>query len=143
MYYRYFTSGSESEKEGLTTSKFSYYEDGQLAVGVSNLKSLYKGKEITEEEYNKIKDRMNDPNTKFGFANGIINDEGLEKCKKYVKEMKERILELNEPKILLSVKKIKKQIELGIIEQSDLDTEIEQQGMTEFKDEIKKRLEQN
>ena len=142
MYYRYFTSGSESEKEGLTTVKFSYYDDGQLAVGVENLKSIYKGKEISEEEYNEIQRKLNDPTTKVGFANGILNDEGAEKYRNWIAKMRGRILEMQEPKIALSVKKIKKMLELGIISPEDVDTEIAQQGMNEFKDEIKRRLEQ-
>lgn len=143
MYYRYFTSGSEDEKEGLTTVKFSYYNDGQLAVGVENIKSIYKGKEISKEEYDSIQERISNPDTRLGIANGILSDVGFEKYKKYLDKLKREADEENKKKIALSVKKIKKLLQLEIIEQGDVDMEIEQQGMTMFKDEIKKRLEEN
>lgn len=140
MYYRYFTSGSEDEKEGLTTVKFSYYDDGQLAVGVENLKSIYKGREISQEEYDNIQEMIFHPDTKLGIANGILSDIGFEKYNKYLEKLKGEMEEKNEMKIAHSVKKIKKLLALEIIDQEDVDTEIEQQGMIRFADEIKRRL---
>lgn len=143
MQYRYFTCGSRSEKEGLTSVKFSYYDDGELAVGVENpFDSLYKLKEITEEEYNNIQKEINDPNSKIGFAGGLVDDTGWKKYRDWLKRTGEKRVLENEPKIALTVKKIKKQLDLGIIEQADIDTEIELNGMKEFAEIIKERVAQ-
>lgn len=143
MYYKYFTCGSESEMEGLTLAKFCYYDDGTLAIGSPNgVKSLYKGKEITEEEYEELSNKLESGNYKKGFAGGLVNEEGLRKIAERFAKEKEDYKVLCEPKIALSVKKIRKLLELGIIEQSDIDIEIEQQNMSDFSDEIKKRLNQ-
>lgn len=140
MYYKYFTCGSMSEKEGLTTAKFSYYDDGSLAVGVPNPKKLlYKLREITQEEYDNIERQMKDVSVKKGFA-GIVNEEGWEKYKSWAESELNKISEKNESKISLVVRKIKKQLELGIITVDDIDVEIELNNMKEFKNEIKARL---
>lgn len=142
MYYRYFSCGSESEKEGLTFFKFSYYDNGMLAAGIEDTKSMYKGKEISKEEYDRLTDLLKDPETKKGFAGGIVNEEGFKKYKNWVEKEVQKIQQRNEEKISFVVRKIKKQLELGIIIDEDIDTEIELNNMSQFRDEIKKRLEQ-
>lgn len=139
---KYFTSGSESEPEGLLIHE-SLYNNGEMIIGPSY---LYKKKEITRDEYEEYKRRFNDPSQKRGLAGGLINEVGIEKLNKMTNEVKERDLarriEENETSIALVVKKIKKLLQLEIIEQEDIDTEIGLNNMTEFKDEIKRRLEQ-
>lgn len=147
MIIKYYTCGSESEPEGLTLAVNHYDDSGNFIAGTENIKSLYKVKEITKEEYDAYIERFK-REEEFGFpASGLLNEKGKAALKKALEE--ERItlnnmkIARNEPKIALSVKKIKKLLQLEIIEQADVDTEIEQQGMTDFKDEIKRRLNQN
>lgn len=140
MITKYYTCGSESEKEGLTLATAVFDDDGNLIAGFTK---LYKQKEITEEQYNAYKARLDDPNEPKGVpARGLLNEQGIAALKAWEEEQKQAWIAANEEKIALSVKKIKKLLALEIIEQGDVDTEIEQQGMREFKDEIKKCLEQ-
>lgn len=141
MVTKYYSCGSESEKEGLTLATATFDDDGNLVAGFSK---LYKQKEITKDQYDEYQRRLNDPNEPKGIpARGLLNEQGVAALKAWEEEQKRAWIAINEEKIALSVKKIKKLLALEIIEQSDVDTEIEQQGMSEFKDEIKKRLEQN
>ena len=144
---RYFTSGSMSEAEGLTFFVNQYDENGNFVGGVENWeKNIYKPKEITEEEYLQYMEMMKNPKTIFGLV-GIVNEEGQKKMIERIGEFKQSsydfMLSVKEPQIALTVKKIKKQLELGIITTDDIDTEIELNNMKQFTDEIKKRLEQN
>ena len=141
MITKYYSCGSESEKEGLTLATATFDDDGNLVAGFTK---LYKQKEITKEQYDEYQRRLNDPNEPKGIpARGLLNEQGVAALKAWEEEQKQAWIAINEEKIALSVKKIKKLLALEIIEQSDVDTEIEQQGMSEFKDEIKRRLNQN
>lgn len=129
----YFKFGDESSSFGM------YVSEGFLDRSSPNFPDW---DEISEEEYNKIKNRMNDPNELRG-SNGVVNKEGYEKYQAKLqreKEKWERFKEEEEKQINLSVKKIRKMLTLGIIEEEDIDTEIEQQNMFGFRDEIKRRL---
>lgn len=144
MIYKYFTCGSMSEKEGLTLGRNCYYDDGSFGAGLRNWQGiLYKPKEITREEYDNYVRMSVDPSVKKGTV-GIVNDEGYEKYLRYIKNKEEKhkqyLLDKNEPKISLVVKKIKKLLALEIIEESDVDVEISLNNMSEFGDEIKRRL---
>lgn len=107
---------------------------------------MYKEKEVSKDEYIRLLRMLNDPNVPKGLAGGIVNEKGLEKAHKMWNEIEEgnkrEMLEKSEPRIALCVKKIKKQLELGIISTEDIDAEIALNNVTEFKDEIKRRLEQ-
>lgn len=141
MITKYYSCGSESEKEGLTLATATFDDDGNLIAGFSK---LYKQKEITKKEYDAYQARLDDPAQPKGVpARGLLNAEGVAALKAWEEKMKQAQIAKNEEKIALSVKKIKKLLQLEVIEQGDVDTEIKQQGMTEFKDEIKRRLNQN
>lgn len=141
MITKYYSCGSESEKEGLTLATATFDEEGNLVAGFTK---LYKQKEITKEQYDDYQRRLDNPNEPKGVpARGLLNEQGVAALKAWEEEMRLESIRRYESKIALSVKKIKKLLALEIIEQSDVDTEIEQQGMTEFKDEIKRRLNQN
>ena len=142
MITKYYSCGSESEKEGLTLATATFDDDGNLIAGFSK---LYKQKEITKEEYDAYQARLDDPTQPKGVpAHGLLNAEGVAALKAWEEQEKQRVyqkeIQQNESKIALTVRKIKKQLELGIITSDDLDTEIELSGMKEFADEIKRRL---
>lgn len=144
MSIKYFSSGSESEAEGLTVHK--ELVDDDTGESIIKFVGMYKEKEITEEQYNAYLARFNDPSSLKGMI-GLVNETGYRKAQEMRAKMDADNLALriqeNEAQIALSVKKIRKLLQLEIIEQSDVDVEIEQQGMSQFKDEIKRRLEQN
>lgn len=144
MIYKYFTCGSMDEKEGLTVAKSGFDERGNFLAGYPP-ESLYKRKEISEEEYNALLKRLEDPDEPKGSpAGGLLSEKGVAALKAWREKEKQLnasfLLAKNEPKIALTVKKIKKQLALGIIEEDDIDTEIELNNMVEFGDEIKRRL---
>lgn len=138
---KFYSVGLMSLKEGMTFVINTYDEDGTLIGGTPNPeKSLFKCKEITKEQYDAYMQMLKNPNTPLGLAGGILNEEGKRDLENYIGVSEERRIQSYEPKIVLSVKKIKKLLALEIIEEGDIDTEIEQQGMKEFADEIKRRL---
>ena len=143
-YYRYYKQGLPSLKEGMTFTRNVVDKEGNLISGLPNPeKVLFKCEEITKEEWEEYQKQIADPSVPKGLAGGILNEKGIEDLKKYIEERKKELEGEQESKIALVVRKIKKQLELGIIEQDDIDMEIEQQNMSRFKDEIKKRLEIN
>ena len=137
---KYFSIGSMSEKEGLTFVRNIYDEEGNLLTGRPE-NQMYKGKEISESQYYEYVKIRNGSDV-LGTAGGIINEVGKKALEDHWIEQQEKWKEVNESRIALVVKKIKKQLELGIISSEDIDTEIMLNNMTEFADEIKKRLEQ-
>ena len=144
MIEKYFTAGSMSESEGLTLH--TAFVDETTGKPILEYTHMYKEKEVSRDEYIRLLNMLKDPNVPKGLAGGIVNEKGLEKAHKMWNEIEEgnkrEMLEKAEPRIALAVKKIKKQLELGIISSEDIDAEIGLNNMTEFKDEIKKRLEQ-
>ena len=144
MVEKYFTAGSMSEPEGLTLhTAFVDENNGKYILQYTN---MYKEKEISKEEYMELLKKLKDPTVPKGLAGGLVNEVGLAKAHKMWNEIEEgnkrEMLEKAESQIALLVRKIKKQLELGIITTDDIDTEIELNKMSEFKDEIKKRLNQ-
>lgn len=144
MIEKYFTAGSMSEPEGLTLH--TAFVDETTGKPILQYTHMYKEKEVSRDEYIRLLNMLKDPSVPKGLAGGIVNEKGLEKARKMWNEIEEgnkrEMLEKAEPRIALAVKKIKKQLELGIISSEDIDSEIGLNNMTEFKDEIKKRLEQ-
>lgn len=140
MITKYFKEGLKSLKEGMTVFTCIYDDDGNLLSGIPEPFRRFKVEEITEEQYNEIKRQIDDPSVEKGLADGLINEKGKADMVKFFQEQKDGWRELNEPRIQFVIKKIKKQLELGIIEQDDIDTEIELNNLKEFTEEIKKRL---
>lgn len=144
MIYKYFTCGSMDEKEGLTVAKSGFDERGNFVAGYDP-KSLYKCKEISKEEYDSLLKRLEDPDEPKGSpAGGLLSEKGLAALKKWGEErdriVNNYLIEQHESQIAFIVRKIKKQLTLGIIEEDDIDTEIKLNNMSEFRDEIKRRL---
>lgn len=134
----YYKTGDESSARGLVAGIFTY--ENEIKKFPSYLV------EISEEEYNSILARMNNPNELHGIE-GVVNQEGYVKYQEILREeeeksreARERIERAIEEKIALSVKKIRKLLALEIIDPEDIDTEIEQQNMSQYRDEIRKRL---
>jgi len=74
---KYYTLGSRSEKEGLTLMTALVNDEGEPVAGY-DIEKMYKPQEITEAEYNSLKEEMRDPQTgRLGIAGGLINDEGF------------------------------------------------------------------
>ena len=140
MITKYFTEGLQSLKEGMTVFTCVYDDEGELLAGIPEPFKRFKVKEITEEEYNNYLRQFEDPNIPKGVLGGIINEKGIADLKKFCEEEEAKTLREKELQISLSVKKIKKMLTLGIIEESDIDNEITQQGLSKFREEIKKRV---
>lgn len=144
MEYKYFTCGSMDEKEGLTVAKVGFDEKGEFAAGYP-LKALYKKKEITKEQYEEYLRRLEDPDEPKGSpAGGLLSEKGVAALAKWREEEQKinrpYLIQQNEQKIAFVTKKIKKLLQLGVLEESDVDDEIFVNNMVEFKDEIKRRL---
>lgn len=141
MKTKYFSIGSMSEKEGMTFI-INIYDDesGDLLTGKPE-NQMYKKKEITKEEFDEYTALLKNSSVR-GLAGGLLNEEGRKALKEHWKNQYEEWLKNNESKIALTVKKIKKQLDLGIIEQTNIDTEIELNGMKEFAEIIKERVAQ-
>lgn len=142
MFIKYYSMGSMSLKEGLTLGYNTYADDGHLIAGVENLEQRFMYEEITEEEFLKYKEMLSDPNVPKGMAGGILNEEGVEKYRKHQQSINQKIKEKQEKRISLVVKKIKKQLELGIIDEEDVDEEIKINDAVDFADEIKKGIQE-
>lgn len=136
--YVYFTSGSRSEPEGLTLHMNEYDNDGKLLSGRPK-HLVYKYKEITEEEYNQLVEETESSQI-LGYAGGLLNEKGLEKLTNEREIAFAEIRKERDDRINLCAKKIKKELELGIIEESEIDAEIDLNQMSNFREEIKARL---
>lgn len=144
---KFYSVGTQSSKEGMTFVTSVFDENNNFVSGHANPeKTLFKCKEITQEEYNNYMKMLDDPSVPKGLAGGILNSKGLEDLKKFsaekYKHAWEKKLKQNESKIDLTVRKIKRQLELGIITSEDVDVEIELNNMKDFTNTIKKRLNQ-
>lgn len=144
---KFYSVGTQSSKEGMTFVTSVFDENNNFITGYANPeKTLFKCREITQEEYDGYMRMLDDPSVPKGLAGGILNSNGLEDLKKFSAEKYqhawEKKLKQNESKIDLTVRKIKKQLELGIITSEDVDVEIELNNMKDFTNTIKKRLNQ-
>lgn len=89
MQYKYFTCGSQSEKEGLTIAVNVYDDDGNFVAGVENIEEVYyKVSEITKDQYDAYVAEIRTNGT--GGLFGIVNNDGLQD--------KETFIEQNVPK---------------------------------------------
>lgn len=86
MQYKYFTCGSQSEKEGLTLAINAYDDEGNFIAGVENIENVYyKVHEITKEEYDAHV--LNMRTNGIGGFFGIVNSTGLQDKKNFIASM--------------------------------------------------------
>lgn len=90
MGIKYYSFGSESEKEGLTIGANYEEEASGIFIGTPKDKPWYKQKEITKEEYDAYAARMNDPNEPRGFY-GLVNEKGKAAAEKAMALYNEKI----------------------------------------------------
>lgn len=82
--YKYYSCGTESEKEGVTLAVNVHDDNGNFMAGVKDIeKHLYKVKEITKEQYDAYLARMKDPNQRGLF--GVVNPTGRAKALAFTK----------------------------------------------------------
>lgn len=75
MIYKYYTSGEETSKEGVTLATSVYTDDGVFVAGIEDIESnFYHIREVTEEVYNGYVERMADPEQRGMY--GVVNAEG-------------------------------------------------------------------
>lgn len=83
MGIKYYSFGSESEKEGLTIGANYEEEASGVFIGTPKDKPWYKQKEITKEEYDAYAARLADPNEPRGFY-GLVNEKGKAAAEKAI-----------------------------------------------------------
>lgn len=83
MGIKYYSFGSESEKEGLTIGANYEEEASGIFIGTPKDKPWYKQKEITREEYDAYAARLADPNEPRGFY-GLVNEKGKAAAEKAI-----------------------------------------------------------
>lgn len=90
MGIKYYSFGSESEKEGLTIGANYEEEASGIFIGTPKDKPWYKQKEITKEEYDAYAARLADPNEPRGFY-GLVNEKGKAAAEKAIALYNEKI----------------------------------------------------
>lgn len=90
MGIKYYSFGSESEKEGLTIGANYEEEASGVFIGTPKDKPWYKQKEITKEEYDAYAARLADPNEPRGFY-GLVNEKGKAAAEKAIALYNEKI----------------------------------------------------
>ena len=90
MGIKYYSFGSESEKEGLTIGANYEEETSGIFIGVPKDNPWYKQKEITREEYDAYAARLADPNEPRGFY-GLVNEKGKAAAEKAIALYNEKI----------------------------------------------------
>lgn len=89
MGIKYYSFGSESEKEGLTIGANYEEETSGIFIGTPKDKPWYKQKEITKEEYDAYAARLADPNEPRGFY-GLVNEKGKAAAEKAIAAFDEK-----------------------------------------------------
>ena len=75
MIYKYYTSGEETSKEGVTLASSVYTDEGVFVAGIEDIENnLYHAQEVTEEVYNQYIERMADPEQRGMY--GVVNEVG-------------------------------------------------------------------
>lgn len=111
---KYYTLGSRSEKEGLTVMTALFDEDGKPLIAYP-FESLYKLKEITEDEYLAIRKEMLSPAIgRLGIAGGLIDKDGLAEIVAMEDQIIKDVDEMNQKKADIFFKRAMKMEELGI-----------------------------
>lgn len=89
MGIKYYSFGSESEKEGLTIGANYEEEASGIFIGTPKGKPWYKQKEITKEEYDAYAARLANPREPRGFY-GLVNDKGKAAAMKAIASFDEK-----------------------------------------------------
>lgn len=126
LYVKYFTMGSEDEKEGLTIGSCMFYRDKDgkehVAIGPADFPScFYKYKEITKEEYEALEKRFEEEDGDLGWgARGLLNDKGRERRdKRHAKRLKlqeEEARQIDLDKLKSKMARLIKEVKVGLIE---------------------------
>lgn len=75
MIYKYYTSGEETSKEGVTLAVSVYTDDGAFVAGIEDIENkLYHIREVTKEVYDQYVERMADLQQRGMY--GVVNEVG-------------------------------------------------------------------
>jgi len=122
MRVEYYTLGSRDEGEGLTLYTRTVDDNGNVVVGYQNHDRLYKKKQITKEEYDKLFAELSKATSKGFF--GLVNDEGKKEFDRRLAELEAPLKAQREKEQALIAKRLARQLEAGLIDEEDLDTAI-------------------
>lgn len=127
---KYFTTGTESEVEGLTLMVAKFNSDtGEMVSGFgAGPDSWYKAKEVTKKKYDEIKAKFQNSDTPRGHF-GIVNQTGLGKFKAAEQAGRERIDAVNEQHFSGPVAEVESLFLAGTITEDQMDSSLASRGV--------------
>lgn len=88
MIYKYYTIGTEQDKEGVTLATAVYDDEGTFIAGIQDIEiNLYRATEVTQEVYESYLERMEDPDQRGLY--GVVDATGKAAYDAYVQEKQE------------------------------------------------------
>lgn len=96
MIYKYYTSGEETSKEGVTLATSIYTNEGVFVAGIEDIENkLYHIREVTKEVYDGYAERMGDPEQRGMY--GVVNEVGRAAYLAWLEEKNQQSTEPDKP----------------------------------------------